>query len=222
MNIWRIRLVATSDFHTSSESKGSTIDYLRNIDDIPYIPGTHIKGVMRTEAERILRYTEDIDCWITGDIHLEGASEDKKRPYKTCEELKRGEYGCDVCRVFGMPHGTVDVNYREGKIRITDFIADSTVVSASRMHVSINRNTLSKRDSALFRTRVVPAGCQFTGYIITKTLEENERKLLKGSMHSMAHYGLGGERSRGLGSFNIESFEPISYEDFLKEGGNFD
>ncbi len=222
MNIWRITLVATSDFHTSSEAKGSTIDYLRNIDKRPYIPGTHIKGVMRTEAERILRSTKGIDCWITGDVEMVGASEDYKRPFKTCEELKNGGYGCDVCRVFGMPHFINDENYREGKIRVTDFTAKDRVVSASRMHVSINRNTLSKRDSALFRTRVVPAGCQFTGYIITKTLEENERKLLKGSMHSMAHYGLGGERSRGLGSFDIESFEPISYEDFLKEGGNFD
>jgi len=222
MNIWRITLVATSDFHTSSEAKGSTIDYLRNIDEIPYIPGTHIKGVMRTEAERILRCTEDIDCWITGDVEIEDASEYKKRPYKTCEELKNGGYGCDVCRVFGMPHGTVDVNYREGKIRITDFIADSTVISASRMHVSIDRGTLSKRNNALFQTRVVPKGCKFTGHIITKVLSEDEKKLLKGSMHSMAHYGLGGERSRGLGSFDIESYKQISCEDFLKEGENFD
>lgn len=222
MNIWRITLVATSDFHTSSESKGSTTDYLRNIDDIPYIPGTHIKGVMRTEAERILRCTEGIDCWITGDIDMVGASEDNKRPFKTCEKLKNGKYGCDVCRVFGMPHLSGDDNYREGKIRVTDFTAKGSVVSASRMHVSIDRNNLSKIERALFRTRVVPAGCQFTGYIITKVLNENEKKLLKGSMHSMAHYGLRGERSRGLGSFDIESFKSISYNDFLKEGGNFD
>ena len=222
MIIWRITLVTTSDFHTSSEAKGSTMDYLRNIDDIPYIPGTHIKGVMRTEAERILRCIKDIDCWITGDVDMVGASEDNKRPFKTCEELKRGEYGCDVCRVFGMPHLSGDDNYREGKIRVTDFTSKGRVVSTSRMHVSIDRNNLSKTESALFRTRVVPAGCQFTGYIITKVLSENEEQLLKGSMHSMAHYGLGGERSRGLGSFDIESFEPILYDDFLKEGGNFD
>ena len=127
-----------------------------------------------------------------------------------------------MCRVFGMPHFIDDKKYREGKIRVTDFTAKDEVVSASRMHVSINWNTLSKKESALFRTRVVPAGCQFTGYIITKTLEETEIKLLKGSLHSMAHYGLGGERSRGLGSFDIESYKQISCEDFLKEGGNFD
>lgn len=222
MIIWQITLVATSDFHTSSEAKGSTTDYLRNIDNIPYIPGTHIKGVMRTEAERILRSIKNIDCWITGDVEIVDASEDKKRPFKTCEELKNGGYGCDVCRVFGMPHFINDNNYREGKIRVTDFTANGSVVSASRMHVSIDRDTHSKRNNALFRTRVVPAGCQFTGYIITKVLSEDEKKLLKGSMHSMAHYGLGGERSRGLGSFDIESFKQISYKDFLKEGGNFD
>ena len=222
MNIWQITLIATSDFHTSGEAKGSTIDYLRDTDDTPYIPGTHIKGVMRTEAERILRSTKNIDCWITGDIDMVGASEDNKRPFKTCEKLENGEYGCDVCRVFGMPHLPGVENYTEGKIRVTDFIAGNEVVSASRMHVSIDRNKLSKIEGALFRTRVVPKGCRFIGYIITKNLEENEEKLLKGSMHSMVHYGLGGERSRGLGSFNIESFKSISYEDFLKEGGYFD
>ncbi len=222
MIIWQITLVATSDFHTSSEAKGSTIDYLRNIDGIPFIPGTHIKGVMRTEAERILRSTKDIDCWITGDIYMEGASEDNKRPLKICEKLKNGKYGCDVCRVFGMPHFINDKNYREGKIRVTDFTAGDKVVSASRMHVSIDRGNLSKTESHLFRTCVVPVGCQFIGYIITKDLNENEKRLLKGSMHSMAHYGLGGERSRGLGNFDIESYKSISYDDFLKEGGNFD
>jgi len=222
MNIWRITLVATSDFHTSSEAKGSTIDYLRDTNGIPYIPGTHIKGVMRTEAERILRSIDGIDCWITGDIDMKGASEKNKRPVKTCEKLKRGDYGCDVCRVFGMPHGIVDENYREGKIRVTDFIVDSTVISASRMHVSIDRDTLSKRDNALFRTRVVPKGCKFTGHIITKDLSEDETKLLKGSLYSMSHYGLGRERSRGLGSFDIETCEQVSPKDFLKGGIAFD
>ena len=222
MNIWRITLVATSDFHTSSEAKGSTIDYLRDIDDIPYIPGTHIKGVMRTEAERILRSIDGIDCWITGDIDIKGASEKKKRPFKTCEKLKTGEYGCDVCRVFGMPHFIDDKNYREGKIRVTDFATDNTVVSVSRMHVSIDRSTLSKRDKGLSRTRVVPKGCKFTGHIITKYLSEDETKLLKGSLYSMSHYGLGRERSRGLGSFDIETCKQVSPEDFLKGGIAFD
>lgn len=222
MNIWRIVLITTSDFHTSSEAKGSTIDYLRDSDNIPYIPGTHIKGVMRTEAERILRSTQGIDCWITGDIEMNDASEDNKRPIKTCEELKNGDYGCDVCRVFGMPNDSGGGKYREGKIRITNFNANSTVISASRMHVSIDRDTLSNKKGALFQTRVVPKGCKFTGHIITKNLSEDEDKLLKGSIHSMAHYGLGGDRSRGLGSVAIESFDQISYNDFLKGGDSFD
>lgn len=222
MNIWRITLVMESDFHTSSEAKGSTIDYLRDADNIPYIPGTHVKGVMRTEGERILRSTQGIDCWITGDLDMDDASDDNKRPIKTCEELKNGDYGCNVCRVFGMPNDAGGGKYREGKIRITDFNADGKVISASRMHVSIDRDTLSNKRGALFQTRVVPKGCKFTGHIITKSLSEDEEKLLKGSLYSMAHYGLGGERSRGLGSINIESLDSISYEDFLKGSGSFD
>jgi len=218
MNILQITLVAITDFHTTSEAKGSSIDYLTDVNEIPYIPGTHIKGVMRTEAERIIRSVEGISCWITGDLDMIGASKDDKRKVKTCDELKNGGFGCDVCRVFGLPNTVGGGKYREGKIRITNFKASGKVISASRMHVSIDRDTLTNRSGALSQTRVVPSGCKFTGYIIARNLKDSEDNLLRASIYSMCHYGLGGERSRGLGSFDVEKIESITYEDFLNRG----
>ena len=216
MKIWKIELVADSDFHTYGDSKGSTLDYLKDAEGMPYIPGTHVKGVMRTEAERILRSFQGIDCWITGDLGVGiDASEQNKRKIKTCEALDRGEYGCDVCRVFGVPNIKGGKAYREGKIRVTDFRAEKNPVSVSRMHVSIDRDRLSNKSGALHRIQLVPAGSRFTGYIITKKLGESEEKLLRASIHSMVHYGLGGERSRGLGSFKLEPIKEISYEEFV-------
>lgn len=215
MKIWKIGLVADSDFHTYGDSKGSTLDYLKDTEGIPYIPGTHVKGVMRTEAERILRSLQGISCWITGDLDIENVSEQNKRKIKTCEALDRGEYGCDICRVFGVPNIKGGKTYREGKIRVTDFRAEKNPTSVSRMHVSIDRDMLSNKSGALHRIQLVPAGSRFTGYIITKKLGETEEKLLRASLHSMIHYGLGGERSRGLGSFKLEHIEETSYEDFV-------
>lgn len=215
MKIWKIGLVADSDFHTYGDSKGSTLDYLKDTEGVPYIPGTHVKGVMRTEAERMLRSLQGISCWITGDLDVEDVSEQNKRKIKTCEALDRGEYGCDICRVFGVPNIKGGKTYREGKIRVTDFRAEKNPTSVSRMHVSIDRDMLSNKSGALHRIQLVPAGSRFTGYIITKKLGETEEKLLRASLHSMVHYGLGGERSRGLGSFKLEPIEEISYEEFV-------
>jgi len=217
MKIWKIRLVADSDFHTYGDSKGSTLDYLKDANKIPYIPGTHVKGVMRTEAERILRSIQGINCWITGDLDIEKdkVSDQNPRRVKTCEALKNGGYGCDICRIFGVPSGKGGKEYREGKIRVTDFRADKKPTTVSRMHVSIDRDMLSSKSGALHRVQLVPSGSRFTGYIITKKLNETEEKLLKASLYSMVDYGLGGGRSRGLGSFQLEPIEEISYEDFV-------
>jgi CRISPR/Cas system CSM-associated protein Csm3 (group 7 of RAMP superfamily) len=219
MNILKITLEATSDFHTSGGSQGSTVDYLRDTNDVPYVPASHIKGVMRTEAERIVRSIYDIKCWITGDIDKKDASENDKRGIVLCDELQNGKYACDVCPLFGVPNNDGKAGYSEGKIRVMDFRADEGSSSSARMHVSIDRDNLSKNDGGLFRTKGVSAGTRFTGYIITKNLNENERRLLEASLHSMCHYGIGGERSRGLGKFEIYGdIEEIPLEDLVRGG----
>lgn len=216
MKILKLTFVNTVDFHTMGESQGSTLDYLKNSKGIPYIPGTHIKGVMRSEAERIMRSVLDHKREIL-EFEDNVSDEDKKR-IRTEKELELREVSSDVCNIFGKIHSETIEGYYEGKIKVTDFIADKEVISASRMHVSIDRDKLSKKEGALFRTRVVPAGSRFTGYLLIRDLSSDENKLLMASLHSMCHYGLGGERSRGLGNFKIEGPTIVSYEEFIKGG----
>ncbi len=221
MKILRISLINTVDFHTMGETQGSTIDFLKNSEGIPYIPATHIKGVMRTEAERIMRSTMDYKHGIfkiKPDNNFSDAENKRIKGIRTENELKLRETCSIVCNIFGKIHDVNSQAYHEGKIKITDFIADKKFLSVSRMHVAINRNNLSKEERALFRTRAVPAGSRFTGYLFIRDLSEDENKLLMASLHSMCHYGLGGERSRGLGYFQIEGPTTISYEEFLMGG----
>ncbi len=162
---------------------------MKDSKDSPYIPATHVKGVMRTEAERILRTTENISCYITGNPKV-----------VLCDEVKNGGFGCDVCRIFGVPNTRGGGDYREGKIRITDFKTEKNVEAVSRMHVSIERDTQTKSEHALFNMLSVPSKTEFSGYIIIReALTTSEEKLLAASIHSMAHYGIGKDRSRGLG-----------------------
>lgn len=219
MKILKITLRAENDFHTMGNIKGATSDILTFSNGIPYIPGTNIKGVMRTEAERIIKSVKkDIKCRITGDWE-QVVDKDEKKGILTCEELKTGGYGCDVCSLFGVPNVEGGGSYREGKLRIFDFCAQSKVTPLQRMHVSIDRETQSNRGGGLYSTRVVPSGFEFTGYIILKNLNKDEERLFYASMHSMLHYGLGGERSRGLGYFKIIDESEVPLDEFLERGG---
>lgn len=208
MKILKVSLKFKNDFHTTGETKGSLIDFLKDQKDIPYIPATHIKGIMRTEAERILRSVENIPCFITGNPGI-----------ILCDEIKKGGYRCDVCRMFGVPDTEGGGDYREGKIRVTDFRTNNTVKANSRMHVSIKRDTQTKSEHALFSMLSVPEKTEFTGYILIRNdLTENETKLLHASLHSMAHYGIGKDRSRGHGGIeNVDGLKisEISRDEYL-------
>ncbi|HWQ62965.1 MAG TPA: RAMP superfamily CRISPR-associated protein, partial [Methanospirillum sp.] len=155
MKILRIGLINTTDFHTMGEAQGSTIDFLKNSKGIPYIPATHVKGIMRTEAERIMRSAMDYkNGFLQSEIdnNTSDAERERIKRIRTENELKLREISSIVCNIFGKIHGEDAETYHEGKIKITDFIADKGVMSVSRMHVSINRSYLSKKDGALFRT----------------------------------------------------------------------
>ncbi len=220
MKIFKITLSCTTDFNTSGGSQGSTVDILKDEKGFAYIPGSHIKGVMRTEAERMIRTVKGINCWITGDADKEKVDEDKnKRGVVLCEGLKvRGEYECEVCPLFGVPNNDGTALYQEGKLKIMDFRIVDNPVSVARMHVSIKRDYLSRQDGGLFRTKAIPSGSKFSGYFILKDLSEAEERLLWASLHSMCDYGLGGGRSRGLGCFELSRAEEIAFEDFVQEG----
>jgi CRISPR/Cas system CSM-associated protein Csm3 (group 7 of RAMP superfamily) len=214
MKILKLSMVFKNEFHTTGETKGSLIDFLKDSNNIPYIPATHIKGIMRTEAERILRSIENIPCYITGDPHSNLMN------VTLCDEVKNEGFRCDVCRIFGVPNTEGGGDYREGKVRITDFRTDKDVGAVSRMHVSIDRGTQTKTEHALFNMLSVPSKTRFTGYILVRdALIYPEDKLLHASIHSMAHYGIGKDRSRGLGGIDtIDGFDisEISQDEFLK------
>jgi len=197
------------DFHTTGLAKGSTIDVLKDNKGNFYIPATHIKGVIRTEAER-LSSDVDSECYIT-DIYKEGKKNGKLR---TCSD-PQNNLKCPICRMFGSPN-LEGKEFLVPKLRFLDFHSEGNEVS-TRTHVSIDRDKGSKTNKALYAEKTVSKGTEFTGYImIRKELNDKEEKLLKGAIYSASHYGFGSNRSRGLGGVEIVKYEEISKEDFIK------
>ncbi|MBE0521931.1 MAG: hypothetical protein IBX39_06660 [Candidatus Methanoperedenaceae archaeon] len=202
MKILKVTLLFKNEFHTTGESKGAFIDLLKDHNGVPYIPATHIKGIMRSEAERLLRKKEGIPCNITG--------------VEVCDEVKNGKYRCDVCRIFGTPNVEGGMDFRDGKIRITQFRTEDNIIPVSRMHVSIDRDKQVNSKQALFNISSVPQGTRFTGYLFIKSeLNDSENRLLYASLHSMGHYGIGKDRSRGLGG--IESIDGLKISEISED-----
>lgn len=200
ITIWKIVLECTSGLHTMGDVEGSYIDYLKYSDGSPFIPATHIKGVLRCEAERLLRGDPSRkmpDCSITGDPKT-----------RQCDDIKNGKFGCIVCKIFGPPRtaGITNTNYLEGNIRVTDFrsLQSTQTSSERRTHVVINRDTQTKEKHLLFSRNIVSTGTRFRGFILLReNLSNPEEELLTASIHAMADYGLGGNRSRGLGAVKL-------------------
>lgn len=196
MDIWQITLTLKTDFITSGDTRGSLMDVLEDDKNRLFIPATHIKGVVRTEAERI--YPEKPVCFITGDPYGE---KEKRFEIKVCKNPINGD--CPICRLFGLPNQR-DIRYFQPILKFLDFYC-SNRNTMMRTHVSIDRETGAKRKEALFDKRVVSKGSTFTGYLLMReNLSENERNLICGAFHSAAHYGFGGDRSRGLGAVDVE------------------
>lgn len=195
MDIWQVTLKLKTDFITSGDARGSLIDLLQDDKKRLFIPATHIKGVVRTEAERI--YPEKPTCFITGSP--DGTKEEPSE-ITVCNNPINGK--CPICRLFGAPNQR-RVSYFHPILRFIDFYCSdrNTMI---RTHVSINRESGAKRGEALFAKRLVSKGSEFTGYVLmSEKLSDDERNLLCGAFYSAAHYGFGSDRSRGLGTVEV-------------------
>lgn len=218
MDIWQITLTLKTDFITSGETRGSLIDVLQDDEHRLFIPATHIKGVVRTEAERI--YPEKPACFITG--HPYGTKE-KPSEIKVCKNPIKINGDCPICRLFGVPNQR-EVSYFQPILKFLDFYCDDRN-TLMRTYVSIGRERGAKMEGALFSKRVVSSVSEFTGYLLMReNLSQDERNLLCGAFHSAAHYGFGSDRSRGLGAVDV-SITGISVDAFKKNlisimGGN--
>lgn len=126
--------------HTTTEPADVDNPVIKNADSYPIIPGSSLKGVLRTEMERLLRGLNlDIkvcDIFISGKAH-------------------GGCNACPVCKLFGG-------NELASSIRIKDATANSKRTMV-RDGVAIDRKKRKAKDGGKYDTEVVPKGTVFTG-----------------------------------------------------------
>jgi len=184
---------------------------LKNNSDIPIIPGSSLKGVLRTEMERLIKGLQ-IDACTVPDV-----CKSKKKGIIVREKLPP----CPVCMLFGGAE-------LAGSVRIKDATANNrkTVI---RDGVAIERKTRKAKGSAKYDIEAVPQGTEFYGDVVIENPDISENVNAKlGAFLSLVEFfnecsgGIGSATSRGFGQVNIgiDTVKLITAKDYLS--GNYD
>jgi CRISPR-associated protein Csm3 len=154
----------------------------------PYIPGSSLKGRVRTEAERIAR---KMDMEVCEPPNVKDMCGSKK---KSVNEF------CICCRIFGTA-GSISL---ASKVKFRDAYPLERVESLlERTGIAINRDTGAVTSGALYTIEAVPAGVKFGLEIVADNLSDDELKLLKAALKSVEDSALGGSSTRGFGKVKI-------------------
>jgi len=209
----------------------SDLPVLKDINGSPFIPGSSLKGVLRSNVEAFLRSfqkgtTEYLACCQVG-----GDSNSKDPSLRPCitkdekEDIVRKPQGniliweksCWVCKLFGSP-------WLASKVQFVDLHVASEwtpELLAVRDGVAIDRESETAAARKKFDFEVVPPGTQFQLEIVVENPEDYELGMLIFGM-DLLNDGLallGGNKSRGLGRVRIEleEVEEITPQTILEE-----
>ncbi|MCK4613486.1 MAG: hypothetical protein KAU14_01685 [Thermoplasmata archaeon] len=168
---------------------------------VPIIPGSSLKGVLRSEMERLLRSLGLKAC----NVH----------------ETNGGCGKCTVCYLFG--GGRL-----AGSIRIRDARAE-TRKTQIRDGVGIDRKTRKAMDGRKYDIEVVPRGVRFTGKVVIENprLGDGDYTKLDSFLTTVRFFNetvgaIGGATTRGFGEvkINIDETREVTAVDYLE--GNFE
>ena len=183
----------------------------------PVIPGSSIKGVVRSYFESVMRslYPEDIKkaCNVLEDNQCcisNKKSRALKNEYKDAKELSKKIYGesCEVCRLFGGKEIA-------GKLQFKDcmFQGDKPIYE-HRDGVAIDRDTGTAKNGGKYDFEVVAKGTKFDFFMIAENLDEAQQnqlnfiiKLLEGNSVIDGDYiSIGGKTTRGMGRVKLVDY----------------
>ncbi len=172
----------------------------RNGREVPYIPGSSLKGVLRSRAEQIIRALAP-NRMVIPDPFQRGRDDEMKD--------KPGDYryyaSDPVTQLFGQ-------TYLAGRLRCADAfpVEDRPLQLNERNHVAINRITGATQGKALFNPEVVEEGT-FAAEISLTNFAVWQLKLLGALLQDLddGFLLLGGSTTRGYGRVRVENAQVL-------------
>ncbi len=174
----------------------------------PVIPGSSLKGVLRSNIEMILRNDKSYKVCDIFEKECVNENDYKKMKdsYKTdirsfSEELY-GKY-CDVCKLFGGKHLASKIQFKDMM-----FIGDKPFFEI-RDGVGIDRDKGIYSPGAKYNFEVVSAGTKFDFYMVLENIELKQFKVIDLIIFLLTSGDLcvGGKTSRGMGQIKLEDYK---------------
>lgn len=223
--IIRGTIVAVDPIHIGTASSDSLnpveVDnsVLKDLKGDPVIPGSSLKGVVRSQFESVLRLIGERVCDIHNDrdnncVSKSKAEDIKKQDISRMEQAEKlYNESCEVCRLFGG-------RYFAGKLHFKDcsYIGDMPCKYENRDGVGIDRKTGAAKRGVKYDYEIIPKGTSFDFELIAENLDEEQIgyldfiiKLLCGEGIADGDYlAIGGKTTRGLGRIVLENVKKES------------
>lgn len=199
----------------AAEVVGTELPVIRDAHERPFIPGSSLKGALRSHLEALVRGMASngadwrcLACDPTGDEARQCLSPQRMQALK--ERYENDDAGlsqavaaesCPVCQTFGSPWLASPVRVRDLPVVEGEWFGQFQV----RDGVAIDRD---KGTVAVgpYDYEVVPAGTRFELHIVAENLAPWQRGLLWLGLRALERgdVALGGFTSRGLGWVRLE------------------
>lgn len=187
----------------SSALAGSDLPVLRDADGRPLVPGSSLRGVLRSGVEALCKSL---------DLDRRSPQADSESGDEALDELARNWNRLPLAeRLFGRVGPSKDDRFSFGsRLQISDARCTGEALTELRDGVSIRRDTRTVAGSAKFDVEVVAAGTSFTGSIRLKNGADYEAGLVAQAfwMLDQGLLLLGGNSARGLGWMEVEVSPP--------------
>ncbi|MCS7065564.1 MAG: CRISPR-associated RAMP protein Csx7 [Fimbriimonadales bacterium] len=194
---------------------------MRTPEGKPFIPGSSLRGALRSHIERIVRSFEPQVGNGKGACNPTRTSEwcIRSEERKELDATQVYQRSCRVCQVFGSP-------WLASRVRLRDlYLAETTADAMPELRDSVAIDREKESVANKFDFEALPAGVRFTMEVVAENLNPAELGLLLVALRELerGEILLGGFKGRGLGCVRLEKivFEWIPREklkDYLLNG----
>lgn len=211
-----LRLKSPLRLSSGRASETTDLPLMRDRCDRIYIPGTSLRGALRSEVERTLGAVGAAAGLRSCVLFTEPEGDDacitlSRAKQEKLQELEQEDrevalsfleaHLCDVCKLFGSPvYGS--------RLAVADcFPSDPEATegkTALRDGVGIDRDTGAAKENIKFNFEVLEAGVDFRMEIVVENLGETDRTLIQ-LVFGLLRAGLtvGGKRAGGCGRLEL-------------------